>query len=165
MPAKKKTKAPPQFETSAWDNEFLSNQRPLSLRDLDGLFDTWFHVRDPKNEKSQFAEYWDPECNASMCLCLIGDAGCGKSTKIKRWAARNEFDLNRIPTGDSMEEDSMPVFKQEYDEQGRHQYTFAPWMPMDKPQSASGKGLCFVDEIGTGQGGHQNMLATHPDSG
>lgn len=145
------------FETLAWDNKFLANQKPLSFADARALLEVWCHRRQPGD--SPFSEYWDADHSAASCLTFIGEKGCGKSTLIKQFARDHEYELRRIMMGDSMDEDNMGVFQREYDEEGHHTFTLPEWMPMNPPKGGKG-GIAFIDECGTGTGTHQNMIST-----
>lgn len=148
---------PTRYDVHDWTPEFLANQTPLSLHDMQAFLSLWLAAPD---EGLGMIGYGDDRCTAAMCPVFIGDAGVGKSIVIRRWAEHHGYAFSRMPMGESMEEDSMPVVKREYDENGRHVYSFAPWMPMARPDSDSGLGIMFADEIGTGAPGHQNLMAT-----
>jgi hypothetical protein len=155
MAKDQKDKAKKTFESLSWDKEFLAKQRPINFAELDALLDIFF-CRAVKGDS--FLDVWDPDFNTAWCPVLIGEAGVGKSTVVKQWARRHEFELRRIRMGDSMEEDNLGVFKREYDDQGHHQFTLPNWMPVDEPKGKGG--IAFIDECGTGTHTHQNMIAT-----
>lgn len=156
MASKKNSKSSnTRFEYLNWDDAFLANQTPLTFSQLDKLLDMFFCVA---GANDNFRNPWDLDCHTSMCPVLIGEAGVGKSTVIKNWARRHQYEVKRMRMGDSMEEDNLGVVKREYDEKGHHQFSLPDWMPMTPPEGKGG--IAFIDECGTGSGTHQNMIST-----
>lgn len=142
-----------KFDRMPWTDEFLAHQKPFTYADMDDFIEVWCHTG------GELAPFWDPDFSAAMCPVFIGEAGVGKSFRMWKIAQRKKMEYRRVPMGDSQEEDNMGVISREVDEHGHHKFTLPKWMPTEPPDSESNLGICFLDEIGTGENGHQNLTS------
>lgn len=156
--SKKASTAPSAFGSSTLDSTFLANQRPVNTEELLQILE--LHCA-PKVDGEH--DPWDVSCTTSHALLIVGEKGIGKSSVVANFARQAGMDMRRIPMGDSNDLDSTGVLEFgrdgfARDTEGHHKFTLPRHLPMSPPQN--GRGIAFIDEVGTGTPMDQNRVST-----